>query len=161
MSETRAKSAEASLGQILDFMSALWSLNHGLGSLSKRMDVRLGVTGPQRLVVRIVGHFSEVSAGRLASILRVHPSTLTGVLRRLVQRRVLRRRADPADARRALFSLTPLGRSLDRLRAGTVEAVISRALRRFRPAETAVAERVLASLARALEREVAGARRRR
>jgi len=77
------------------------------------------------------------------------------VSRRLVQRRVLSRRADPGDARRALFSLTPLGRSLDRLRSGTVEAVISRALRRFRPAEVAVAERVLSRLARALEREAA------
>jgi len=152
-SEAVASAPGGGMGQIVDFMSVVWALNHALGSLSKRMDARLGVTGPQRLVVRMVGHLSEVSAGRLASILRVHPSTLTGVLKRLVGRRVLVRRPDPADGRRALFSLTPLGRSVDRLRSGTVEAAISRALRRFSGREAEIAERVLASIARAVEEE--------
>jgi DNA-binding MarR family transcriptional regulator len=40
----------------------------------------VGVTGPQRLVLRVVGLFPGMSAGELATVLRVHPSTLTGVL---------------------------------------------------------------------------------
>ena len=49
----------------------------------KRMEQRSGVTGPQRLVLRVVGLFPGISAGALARLLHVHPSTLTGVLHRL------------------------------------------------------------------------------
>jgi hypothetical protein len=72
---------EVRLGKVLDFMRLLWSVDHGLQSLSKRMDARLGVTGPQRLVIRIVGRFPGISPGEIADILKVHKSTLTVQLR--------------------------------------------------------------------------------
>ena len=37
------------------FHALLWAVDHGLTSISKRMERALGITGPQRLVVRIVG----------------------------------------------------------------------------------------------------------
>jgi DNA-binding MarR family transcriptional regulator len=119
------------LGPVLEFMRALWALDHALQSASKRMETRLGVTAPQRLVVRIVGRFPGISAGEVAEILHVHPSTLTGVLKRLEARGIVTRRADPKDARRALLALTARGRELDRLRSGTVEAVVRRVLQRL------------------------------
>src|SRR5205814_3197165 len=70
------------LGDVLEFMRLVWDMNHELGSLSKRMASAFGVTGPQRLVLRIVGRMPGISAGRLAEVLSVHPSTLTGVMRR-------------------------------------------------------------------------------
>src|SRR5437899_7072059 len=106
------------LGAVLDFMRLLWAVDHSLQSASKRMESTFGVTGPQRLVVRIVGRFPGIAAGRVAEILHVHPSTLTGILKRLEARGVLQRRADPRDGRRALFSLTPRGRKLDTVRTG-------------------------------------------
>ena len=131
------------LGPVLDFMRALWGLDHALQSASKRMEAQLGITAPQRLVVRIVGRFPGISAGEVAEILQVHPSTLTGVLKRLEARRVLARRADPSDGRRALLSLTPRGREIDSLRHGTVEAGVRRVLRDL-PPETSRAARILA-----------------
>ena len=65
------------------FMRALWVAVHALQKTSKRMNVRLGVTGPQRLVLRVVGLAPGISAGGLAKVLHLHPSTLTGVLKRL------------------------------------------------------------------------------
>src|SRR5207237_5168684 len=108
------------LGAVLDFMRLLWALDHALQSASKRMESNFGMTGPQRLVMRIVGRFPGIAAGRVAQILHVHPSTLTGILKRLEARGLLQRRADPRDARRALFILTPRGRKLDPVRAGIV-----------------------------------------
>src|SRR5206468_4578402 len=64
------------LGAVLDFMRLLWAVDHALQSASKRMEATFGVTGPQRLVVRIVGRFPGIAAGRVAQILHVHPSTL-------------------------------------------------------------------------------------
>jgi DNA-binding MarR family transcriptional regulator len=63
------------------------------------MEAAHGVTGPQRLVLRMVGRFPGIAAGRLSEILHVHPSTLTGILKRLEARELLQRKADPRDAR--------------------------------------------------------------
>ena len=76
----RSEPADRSLGDVLEFMRTLWALDHGLQLRSKRMERHLGITGPQRLVLRIVGRFPGISAGEVASIMEVHPSTLTGVL---------------------------------------------------------------------------------
>src|SRR5712671_1872355 len=133
------------LGAVLDFMRMLWALDHALQSASKRMEVSFGLTGPQRLVVRIVGRFPGIAAGRLAEILHVHPSTLTGVLRRLEGRGILQRRPDPRDARRALFMLTAKGRKVDTIRTGTVEQAVRRVLLKD-PEKVAAAQEVLAAL---------------
>src|SRR5438045_978930 len=114
------------LGAVLDFMRLLWAVDHALQSASKRMESTYGVTGPQRLVVRIVGRFPGIAAGRVAEILHVHPSTLTGILKRLETRGLLQRRTDPRDGRRALFMLTPKGRKLDTVRTGIVEQAVRR-----------------------------------
>jgi MarR family transcriptional regulator, organic hydroperoxide resistance regulator len=138
------------LGPVLGFMRTLWALDHALQSASKRMEARLGVTAPQRLVLRIVGRFPGISAGELSEILHLHPSTLTGVLQRLGERKLVVRRADPADARRALLELTAKGRAVDALRTGTVEAAVRRALRRLSPS----AERTVREAAEALSGEL-------
>lgn len=140
----------SSLGPVLDFLRLLWAVDHGLISISKRMQRRLGVTGQQRLVVKLVGQHPGISAGALADILHVHPSTLTGVLRNLVERGALERMRDPSDTRRALFRLTQAGRKLDAIRSGTVEARVRSALASIPRIEIAVASRVLARLAGAL-----------
>lgn len=128
MADGDGESKEAPLGEVLDFMRLLWALDHALQSASKRMEAAYGITGPQRLVVRIVGRFPGIAAGRIAEILHVHPSTLTGILKRLEARGVIERKSDPADARRALFGLTNKGRKLDSLRTGVVEQAVRRAL---------------------------------
>ncbi len=140
------------LGPVLDFMRALWALDHALQSASKRMESRRGVTAPQRLVVRIVGRFPAISAGEVAGILHLHPSTLTGVLKRLEDRGLLARRPDPADGRRALLQLTPRGRKVDRLRDGTVEAAVRRALRNLPPETVRAARDAALTLSSELER---------
>jgi DNA-binding MarR family transcriptional regulator len=139
------------LGPVLDFMRALWALDHAVQSASKRMEARLGVTSPQRLVVRIVGRFPGISAGEVAEILHVHPSTLTGVLKRLEARKVLSRRPDPRDGRRALLSLTASGRRIDALRTGTVEAAVKQVLRDLPPRSADCARELAEALALALD----------
>jgi MarR family transcriptional regulator, organic hydroperoxide resistance regulator len=140
----------ADLGPVLEFMKQLWAVDHGLQTISKRLESQHGITGPQRLVVRIVGRTPGISAGALAEILRMHPSTLTGILRRLEVRAILSRKTDPNDARRALFALTARGRKVDLLKSGTVESAVRRILSRL-PDEASVAQRLLAALADELE----------
>jgi MarR family transcriptional regulator, organic hydroperoxide resistance regulator len=139
------------LGAALEFLRALWGVNHGLESKSRRMKTRLGVTGPERMVVRLVGRYPEISAGQLARILQVHPSTLTGLLRRLVERSVLVRGSDSGDGRRALFSLTKRGRRLDVAKDGTVEAAVGSTLQSLSPRDVRVTVAVLEALKRKLQ----------
>lgn len=146
----RQSSAERSRAT-LEFMRALWALDHALRTRSKWMKRAVGVTGPQRLVLRLVGRSPGISAGALAEALHVDPSTLTGVLERLVRRRLLVRKKDPRDARRAVLRLTERGKSFDKVRAGTVEAAVLRVLSSVDERDVAVVQSVIAALVTELE----------
>jgi DNA-binding MarR family transcriptional regulator len=97
------------LTDTLEFMQRLWALSHALERRSKQMAGAIGVTGPQRLVLRVVGLHPGMSAGDLAAILHVHPITLTRVLQRLATQKLLIRAADRAVRRRVVLRLTPRG----------------------------------------------------
>jgi MarR family transcriptional regulator, organic hydroperoxide resistance regulator len=139
------------LGKVLEMMRLLWALDHSLQARSKRMLSTLGVTGPQRLVVRIVGRFPGISAGELAKILCIHPSTLTGILSRLERKLIITRTWNKTDARMALFRLTTKGHMVHRLRSGTVEAAVQQALTTISPRKILAAQETLQQLQRALE----------
>jgi MarR family transcriptional regulator, organic hydroperoxide resistance regulator len=139
-------------GQTLQFMQRLWEVVHALEVRSKRMKRELGITGPQRLVLRIVGQSPGASPRDIASTLGIHPSTLTGVLARLVAAGHLVREPDPEDGRRALFDLTASGRRIDRERRGTVEAAVRRALARASSNEIAHTATMLSHIIAELER---------
>ena len=143
--------APAALPDVLEFMQLLWAVVHGLERSSKRMSSAIGVTGPQRLVLRVVGLFPGLSAGDLATIMHVHPSTLTGVLQRLTSQQLLSRVDDPRDRRRAILRLTKGGRRVNAVRAGTVESAVAAALRGVRGVDRAATKRVLERLARHLQ----------
>ena len=138
------------LGEVLDFMRLIWALDHALQKTSKRMRSAIGVTGPQRLVVRIVARFPGIPAGQIAQFLHVHPSTLSGILKRLEQQGLVRRRPDPKDRRRAFLGITEKGRRIDAAEVGTVEAAVERVMSRAPRAKLDGAREVLTDLAAAL-----------
>jgi DNA-binding MarR family transcriptional regulator len=144
---TRVPDAPPALPDVLEFMQILWAVVHGLERSSKGMAAELGVTGPQRLVIRVVGLYPGVSAGALARVLHVHPSTLTGVLHRLVTQRMLQRIADPADRRRAVLRLAPRGKRVNARRRGTIEAAVAAALAQSTAADRLAARRLLQRVA--------------
>jgi len=151
--EQRRRAKPRPLGDTLQFMQQLWGLAHALEVNSKRMGRTIGVTGPQRLVIRVVGQAPEITARDLAQTLGIHPSTLTGILGRLERQRFLRRAIDAADRRVARFRLTPAGRAIDRTRSGTVEAAVRRALGRADPTTIAKSSAMLRLLISELTRE--------
>ncbi|NVB81316.1 MAG: MarR family transcriptional regulator [Kofleriaceae bacterium] len=139
-------------GETLQFMQRMWDFVHALDVRSKRMMQTIGVTGPQRLVIRIVGQRPGQTASEIASILGKHPSTLTGVLARLEERDLIAREIDPADRRRSRFKLTTGGKKIDRQNRGTVEAATRRALGRVSAADVQKTLDLVAVLVEELER---------
>lgn len=139
--------AEYPLDPILDFLRLLWSIEHGLQRMSKRMESELGITGPQRLVLRVVGRFPGLSAGELAHIVRLHPSTITGILQRLVARGLVDRTRDPGDSRKARLRLKRRALTFTQVSPGTVELVVTQALRRVGASNVKAARKVLTEIA--------------
>lgn len=149
--------SEIRVGRTLQFMQLLLELAHALQTLSKRMDVVIGVTAAQRLAIRLVGRAPGVTAGEVAAAMRIHPSTFTGILRRLLESGALARTADADDARRARLTLTAHGRALNDDQRPTVEAAVRRALLRASATEVEHARKLLTYLVEELERETEGA----
>jgi len=139
------------LGEVLELMRLVWEVDHALQSASKRMEAAFGVTGPQRLVIRIVGRFPGILTGQLAAALHIHPSTATDIVKRLEARGLLRRTRDARDGRRVLLGLTQRGRAVDGEGTGTVESAVRRALARLSPAELRGARSTLTALAGELQ----------
>jgi DNA-binding MarR family transcriptional regulator len=139
-------------GETLQFMQRLWGLTHALEVASKRMARTLGVTGPQRLVIRLLGQTPGITARDIAATLGIHPSTLTGILARLEKQSLIRREVDGTDRRRAMFDLTPGGKRIDRERKGTIEAAVRRALTRAHPGVITGTAHMLELLCTELER---------
>lgn len=134
-------------------LGLLWRSNHQLEMLSKRMIRALGVTGPQRMVLRIIARKPGVSAGGICETAQIHPSTLTGILERLARGGFIVRSRDGEDGRRARSEVTPLGLRVADSRRGTVESAIVQSLADFTPDERDVVRRWLSAFGDALIRE--------
>ncbi len=140
------------VGETLQFMQRMWDFVHALDVRSKRMSQTIGVTGPQRLVIRLVGQKPGQTASDIATMLGKHPSTLTGVLARLQARNLITREVDPKDRRRARFTLTAGGKKINGMNKGTVEAATRRALSRVTPDAVEITLDLVAKLVEELSR---------
>lgn len=143
------------LGKVLDFMRLIWVVDHALQETSRRTGATLGVTGPQRLVIRIFDRFPDVPAGHLAGVLHLHPSTLTGLLARLERQALTTRQCDRWDGRKWLVVLTSKGPRFDVRTEGTVEMAVRRALAGVSPRRLRSARDVLVALSQALRHQTA------
>jgi MarR family transcriptional regulator, organic hydroperoxide resistance regulator len=140
------------VGDAIDFLRLVWAVDHALQRRSKSMAATLGITGPQRLVLRIIGRYPSIHARQLADILHLHPSSLTALLKRLERRGLVRRWSDERDRRRWLLGLTRQGQALNRATPGTIEAAVQRMLNTTAKRDVDVARAVLGQLARELDR---------
>ena len=96
-----------------DTTSALDSLRRIFRVLRvEAAEKRLGVTAAQLFVLRALGDAPASSIRELAGRTLTDPSSVSVVVSRLVARRLVSRKPSPADARRAVLSLTPSGKSL-------------------------------------------------
>jgi MarR family transcriptional regulator, organic hydroperoxide resistance regulator len=142
----RSGKSELDLDPVLGFMRILWGVEHALQSASKRMEATHRITGPQRMVLRVVDQFPNLSAGELAHALRLHPSTVTGILQRLGHRGLLTREVDPEDSRRVRLKVTAAAKPFIHHAKGTIEAAIAKALSGARVRDLAKTEAVLTSV---------------
>jgi DNA-binding MarR family transcriptional regulator len=131
-------------------LEIMWQMDHAMQARSKRMQKTLGVTGPQRVVLRKLDADGTTSAAELATALHLHPSTLTGILQRLDSGGYVTRKKDAADSRRVLISLTAEGKKLARRVPGSIEQIVADVFAESTPDEIRSAARLLRKISAAL-----------
>jgi MarR family transcriptional regulator, organic hydroperoxide resistance regulator len=126
--------SESPADSVLQFLQTVWQLEHALERASKRMEDTLGISGPQRFALRMIGVQPGITAGELASVLHLHPSTVTGIVQRLELRKLVKRTANDSDGRVAHLHLTLAGSKANKPAGkGTIERAARATLSRCPP----------------------------
>lgn len=110
----------------LTLLQRIWRLNHAVERASARMEAVLGVSAPQRFIVRYIGRHPDITSGKLAELLHLDRGTISATLRRLEEKGLVTRNRDPNDGRRVVLALTASGAALDHPSEGTVEDAVGR-----------------------------------
>jgi MarR family transcriptional regulator, organic hydroperoxide resistance regulator len=119
------------LGEQLCF--ALYAASNVLTRAYRSLLEPLGLTYPQFVVMMALWEKDGVSITYLAACTKLGMPTMTPLLRRLEEKKLLQRKDSPADDRQKLIRLTTEGRAL----AAQGKAVTREAFRRtgFQPSE--------------------------
>lgn len=134
------------LREELQVLRDLWAVGHAMERTSRRLQEAIGISAPQRMIVRIVGRYPGIMPGKLAQLLHVDAGTVSASVARLETKGLVERRRDPRDHRRMLLGLTRAGRSLDCPREDSIEGAVDRALARSTPEERDTLRRMLGRL---------------
>jgi hypothetical protein len=135
----------STLPEALRLLPLLWSLNAALERTSLEMDEALGITGPQRFLLRYVGLVPGITRDRVASVISLDAASLGSDLERLVAEHLLTDRGASSG-----YYLTAQGARVNAMMAGTVEAAVSKALDDASPYERSSFRRMLTLLLRHL-----------
>lgn len=129
----------------LRLLSLLWSLDAALDRASGQMDATLGVTGPQRFLLRFVGLAPGITSGQLAKVLALDAADLQLELQHLVTENLLTIQADSPG-----YYLTGKGAGVNSVLKGTVEQAVSKAIDEASAYERASFRRMLERILRHL-----------
>ena len=77
---------------------------------SKKLERVSGLTGPQLLVMQLIGTHGEVTSGVIAREVSLSQATVTSIIDRLERKGMLTRERSTHDKRKVLVSLTEAGR---------------------------------------------------
>jgi DNA-binding MarR family transcriptional regulator len=135
---------------VLDVMQALWGLAHAMEARSKWMHRNLGITGPQRLLLRVIGENPGCSPGEASRILSLNPGTVSRLAAGLERAGLVKRSEDRNDGRRQRLVLTRRGEGLNRDHRGTVEGAVRQVVHAASTAEVRQARAFLERLTAAL-----------
>jgi DNA-binding MarR family transcriptional regulator len=111
---------------------------------------RVGISGAQLFVLQQLAEEGPCSINALAERTFTHQSSVSVVVRRLIERGLVSRRPSPEDGRRVEVSLTPEGRELSRTAPPMAQVQLIAGLRQLEPTQRAALAGGLAALVREL-----------
>ncbi len=106
---------------------------------------KVGLTGPQLVILQEVAATGEISVGKIARAISLSQATVTGIVERLEKRELILRRRSDTDRRCVLVQATPLGmETLEKARPHMQESFV----RKFRALPDWEQSMILCSLQR-------------
>jgi DNA-binding MarR family transcriptional regulator len=94
-----------------DVLVALRRIIRAVDLHSRRLMQRTGLSGPQLVVMQVIGQRGPLSAGDLARRASLSQATVTAILDRLEERGMVVRKRSTEDRRRMLVELTTTGQT--------------------------------------------------
>lgn len=114
-------------------MDCLRQIVHALETGSRAAQRKLGLSGAQLFILETLAVSSVMSVNELASKSRTHQSSVSVVVSRLVQAKLVRGMRSASDARRVELTVTSLGRRLLKTDLVTPQRRLSASLNRLSP----------------------------
>lgn len=93
-------------------MIALRKIIQAIDMNSKKLVKRVGLTGPQLVILQEISNTGEVTAGEIARAVSLSQATVTGILERMEKRGLLSRRRNEHDKRRVMVNITATGKQV-------------------------------------------------
>jgi DNA-binding MarR family transcriptional regulator len=102
-------SGDIIVGQV---MIALRKIIRAIDMNSKKLVKRVGLTGPQLLILQEISRNVEITAGEIANAVSLSQATVTGILERMEKRELLTRQRSETDKRRIMVRITQEGKDI-------------------------------------------------
>jgi len=93
-------------------MIALRKIIQAIDMNSKKLVKRVGLTGPQLVILQEISSLGEVTAGEIALAVSLSQATVTGILERMEKRGLLTRQRSDHDKRRIMVGITENGKQV-------------------------------------------------
>jgi DNA-binding MarR family transcriptional regulator len=93
-------------------MIALRKIIRAIDMNSKKLVKRVGLTGPQLLILQEISRNVEITAGAIANAVSLSQATVTGILERMEKRELLTRQRSETDKRRIMVRITQEGKDI-------------------------------------------------
>ena len=95
-----------------DILRSLRRITRAIDLHSRHLAASFGLTGPQLVCLRTLGHADEITPSGLAKEVELSQATITGIVDRLEAQKLVSRFRDDKDRRRVFLRLTETGRRL-------------------------------------------------
>ncbi|UII27480.1 MarR family transcriptional regulator [Fulvivirga maritima] len=103
----------------------LYAVSRMVTKLYTPLLAELDITYPQYLVLLVLWKEDHKSVNEISNLLFLESNTLTPLLKRMEQKKLVRRRRSQLDERKVVISLTPEGKELRDKAACVPEAIVS------------------------------------
>jgi DNA-binding MarR family transcriptional regulator len=130
-------------------MNAIRSIVRALRVNTRSIEVKLGISLAQLFVLQQLADKPAESLNELAERTATHQSSVSVVVRRLVDRGLVTRNAAPTDKRRVLIALTTAGESMLNGAPPTVQSDLMAGMKRLSPDQRATLADLLEGWVRA------------
>jgi len=102
----------------------VYALSREITSLYRPLLDKLDITYPQYLVLLVLWEHQEQTVNQLGQKLHLDNGTMTPLLKRLAQKKMINRVRSSEDERVVLISLTDLGKSMEEKAGATPEQLV-------------------------------------